>query len=355
MIFFVAPTEGIWGIREYLQQAEPALSRRLIPLTYDEIVARRRLSLGTYIFAAIDELTPTQREIALRCGVELRGAIPDLRLINRPTDVLLRYELLQRCFEQKRNTFRARRASEFHRCRRFPVFVRPAKEHLGSLTPILHSRGALIRALVASVATGFRFRDLLVVEFCDTADSSGIYRVYSAAIVGDRIIPKTLIHNRAWVTKWQGRLLDADKAREQAEYVEGDLHGAWLKETFLRSGIGYGRIDYGVKDGVPQVWEINTNPTLVRRTGAPSTMSSEQWKVLAPVQAAFMQRFGAAFEAIDTDVDPGRTIPIDISPRQLRRLKREKRLRARLLARRTAVGLIARLPGRLVGRSRDRA
>jgi hypothetical protein len=348
VIFFVAPAEVIWGIKEYLQLAGPVVSRRFTPVSYDEIVARRRLSLGTYIFAAIDELTPTQREIAMRCCNELRGASPGLRLINHPAEVLLRYELLQKCFERKRNTFRARRALEFYRCRRFPVFVRPAREHLGSLTAILHNRGALIRALVATVAAGYRFRDLLVVEFCDTADQSGIYRCYSAMIVGDRIIPKTLIHNRRWVTKWQGRLLDIDKAREQAEYVEGDMHAAWLKETFALSGIGYGRIDYGVKDGVPQVWEINTNPTLVRRTGAPSTMSAEQWEVLSPVQAAFMQRFGAAFEAIDSDVNPGRSIPIDISPREVRRLQREKRLKERLLARRTAVGLIVRIPKRLI-------
>jgi len=350
VIFFVAPAEDLEGITEYLQQSGPALSQRLTAVTYDEIVARGRLSLGTYIFAAIDELTPTEREIATRCCDELRWASPDIRLINRPTEVLLRYDLLRTCFEQNRNTFRVLRASEFHRCRRFPVFVRPEREHLGSLTPVLHSRRQLIRALVATVMRGYRLRDLLIIEFCDTADPSGVYRMYSAAVVGDRIIPKTLIHNRNWVTKWKGRLLDGDKAMEQVEYVEGDPHAAWLKETFALAGIGYGRIDYGVKDGVPQVWEINTNPTLVRRTGAPSTMSAEQWKVLAPVQEAFLRRFEAAFEAIDTDVDPGRTVPIDVSPRQLRRLEAERRLKSRLLARRTAVSLIARAPRWLLRR-----
>ena len=350
MIFFVAPAEDLEGITEYLQQSGPALSQRLTAVTYDEIVARGRLSLGTYIFAAIDELTPTERKIVTVCCEELRRASPDIRLINRPTEVLLRYDLLRTCFEQNRNTFRVLRASEFHRCRRFPVFVRPEREHLGSLTPVLHSRRQLIRALVATVMRGYRLRDLLIIEFCDTADPSGVYRMYSAAVVGDRIIPKTLIHNRNWVTKWKGRLLDGDKAMEQVEYVEGDPHAAWLKETFALAGIGYGRIDYGVKDGVPQVWEINTNPTLVRRTGAPSTMSAEQWKVLAPVQEAFLRRFEAAFEAIDTDVDPGRTVPIDVSPRQLRRLEAERRLKSRLLARRTAVSLIARTPGWLLRR-----
>ncbi len=350
MIFFVAPADDLEGITEYLQQAGPALGRRLTTVTYDEIVARRRLALGTYIFAAIDELTPTEREIATRCCEELRRTSPAIRLINPPADVLLRYDLLRACFEGKRNVFRVRRASEFHRCRRFPVFVRPAHEHLGSLTPVLHSRGQLVRALVATVVRGYRLRDLLIIEFCDTADRSGVYRMYSAAVVGDRIIPKTLIHNRNWVTKWKGRLLDADKAREQAEYVEGDPHAAWLKETFALAGIAYGRIDYGVKDGVPQAWEINTNPTLVRRTGAPSTMSAEQWKVLAPAQEAFLRRFEAAFEAIDSDMDPGRTVPIDVSPRDIRRLGAEKRLKSRLLARRTAISLIARPPGRLLRR-----
>jgi len=58
VIFFVAPAEDLEGITEYLQQSGPALSQRLTAVTYDEIVARGRLSLGTYIFAAIDELTP---------------------------------------------------------------------------------------------------------------------------------------------------------------------------------------------------------------------------------------------------------------------------------------------------------
>ncbi len=49
MIFFVAPAEDLEGITEYLQQSGPALSQRLTAVTYDEIVARGRLSLGTYI------------------------------------------------------------------------------------------------------------------------------------------------------------------------------------------------------------------------------------------------------------------------------------------------------------------
>ena len=350
MIFFVAPAEDLEGIHEYLHQAGPDVRRQLTTLTYDDIVARGRLPLGSYIFAAIDELTPTERRIAVRCSEALRRADPGVRVINHPDEVRLRYNLLRTSYEQKRNSFRVRRANELHRCRRFPVFVRPQGEHLGSLTPVLHTRAQLIRALLGTMARGHRLRDLLIVEFCDTADPSGVYRVYSAVVLGDRIMPKTLLHNLNWVAKWKGRLLDADKVREQAEYVELNPHAAWLAETFALAGIRYGRIDYGVKDGVPQVWEINTNPTLVRRTGAPSTVSPEYWPLLAPVQDVFLQRFEAAFAAIDTDLDPGRTVPITILPGEIRRRKAERRLKSRLLARSTAFSLFTRAPRWLFSR-----
>jgi hypothetical protein len=350
MIFFVAPSEDTWAIAEYLQQSGRDPARWPKTVTYGEIVERGRLSLGTYIFAGLDRLTRTEREIAGQCCEALRRASPDIRLINRPTEVLLRYELLEASFERRRNTFRAHRPWEMNRCRRFPVFVRPEREHLGSLTPRLHNRRELAVALAATVLRGFRLRDLIIVEYCDTADPCGVYRAYSAVRVGDRIMPKNLIHNRDWITKWDGRLIDADKAREQLEFVEGDPHAAWLRETFDLARISYGRIDYAVKDGVPQVWEINTNPTLARRIGAPSTVSPEQWSIVAPVQEGFVRRFEAALDEIDSDVDPGRAVPIEITPRQARRLEAETRRRRRLLARNTAISRAARLPIRLARR-----
>ena len=163
-------------------------------------------------------------------------------------------------------------------------------------------------------------------------------------------MPKTLIHNRDWVAKWGGRLFDADKAREQREYVEDDPHAAWLRETFALARIAYGRIDYGVKDGVPQVWEINTNPTIARRLGAPSTVSAEHWGWIAPLQEGFVRGFEAALDAIDSDVDPSCTIPIGVSSRQIRRLEAEQRERRRLLARMTAISRAAGVPIRIVRR-----
>ena len=44
---------------------------------------------------------------------------------------------------------------------------------------------------------------------------------------------------------------------------------AWLRRVFAVAGVDYGRVDYGVLDGVPQVWEINLNPTIGRPAGWP--------------------------------------------------------------------------------------
>jgi hypothetical protein len=166
----------------------------------------------------------------------------------------------------------------------------------------------MAQGLTKLLLLGYRLRDLLIVEYCETADSSGVFREYCAAIVGDRIMPQALVHNHNWVTKWKGRLVDADKAREQREYVDSNPHAEWLRETFELAKIRYGRIDYGLKDGVPQVWEINTNPTIVRRAAAPNSVPEEQRNLLAPVRERFLGQCRAALEAIDSEVDPTRTI-----------------------------------------------
>jgi hypothetical protein len=341
-------------MEEYLQEYGGPLSDRVRILTYDDIVVQRELSLGTYIFAAIDRLSLTEREIAAQCWRELSRASPAIRLVNHPTEVLCRYELLVRCLELKRNTFRVRRASEFYRRHHFPVFIRAEGEHGGSLTRVLNNRRQLALALAKTLLWGYRLRDLLIVEYCDTVDSSGIFREYCAAIVGDRIIPQALVHNRNWITKWEGRLVDADKAREQREYVEANPHAEWLRETFELAKIGYGRIDYGLKGGVPQVWEINTNPTIVRRAGVPSTMPQEQQNLLAPVREGFLRQLQVALAGIDSETDPHRRVRIDVSRRQLGRLEAEKRLRLRIRAHKTVISRAAYAPLWLLRRLRDK-
>ena len=348
MIFFVAPAEGLFGMREFLEiQGHPFVDHIRL-LTYEEIAIRRQLPLGTYIFAAIDQISPTEREITALCWRELYRGSSEIALINHPYHVLCRYELLETCFQLKRNSFRVFRASDFTRCRSFPVFVRVEREHTGSLSGLLYSKRALLRALAKALLQGYRLRDLMIVEYCDTADSSGVFQKYSAFIVGDRIVPNSIVHSRNWVTKWDGRLENPDLVRKEVEYVENNPHADWLRETFAIAKIGYGRIDYGVKDSVPQVWEINTNPTIGWRLGDIDPVQEQQRKLRAPVRERFLRGFLNAFAAVDSPVDPAQTISFDVSGSHLRKLETEKTLSLRVRKRRRAFSWATGLPIRLL-------
>jgi hypothetical protein len=337
VIFFVTPADETREMEDYLQQYGANLQNRITLITYDDVAGGKALPIGTYIFAAIDRLFPCEKEIAARCCRELSSASPNITLINDPRRVVCRYELLKKCFALKRNRFRVFRAHEIHHCQKFPVFIRPEGEHSGSLTRLLYTRQELARELARALLRGFRLRDLMIVEYCDTADASGVFRLYCATIVGDEIIPQVIVHNRNWITKWDGRLVDKEKAREQQNCVQGNPHAAWLKETFELARVSYGRIDYGLVDGVPQLWEINTNPMIVRPAGTVTGLTEEQESLLAPVRSRFLQQFGASLEKIDAPADPNRVIRIDISERERRELEAEKRLKLSIRNRGTAV------------------
>lgn len=347
MIFFVAPVDETWEMEEYLKQYGNHLLKRITFLTYDEIASGKALPIGTYIFSAIDRLFPCEKEIAARCCRELSSARSNVTLINNPGEVLGRYEMLMKCFALKRNIFRVFRAHEFHRCRKFPVFIRPEGEHTGSLTRLLHTRRDLVEELARALLSGYRLRDLMIAEYCDTADAAGVFRLYCATIVGDQIIPQVVVHNRDWITKWAGRLVDQETAREQEHYAGGHPHATWLKETFDLARINYGRIDYGLAGGAPQVWEINTNPTIVRRLGTLTGLTEQQESLLAPVRNRFLQQFGAALEKIDTPAHAARAVRMVLSKSERRELEAERKLKLRVRARHTALCRMSPLATRL--------
>jgi len=51
---------------------------------------------------------------------------------------------------------------------------------------------------------------------------------------------------------------------EELEYVTTNPHQKQLSEIFELAQVEYGRIDYAMKDGRVQTWEINLNPTIGR-------------------------------------------------------------------------------------------
>ena len=317
MIFYVTSVANSEGMA-YVPLWGPTPASHMQFLLYHDLLRVKQLLPGTYVFADLEVLSPRYLQMAAQVWKQLSSAGPRVCLLNNPVRVLRRYELLRTLYEMGVNRFRAIRASKSLEPLRFPVFVRREDEHTGSLTRLLRSREELHRALRYLRLQGHGLRNLLVVEFCNTADATGVFRKYSAFIVGREILPRHLLFSRNWLVK-QPDLVDENFAQEQLEFLERNPHEPWLREIFRLAAIDYGRIDYSLLGNEPQVWEINTNPTV---------------KKLTP-------RLTSAFEAIDCATDGCSPIPITIDPVLVRSVKREAQGRRRERALRRMIPALA--------------
>jgi hypothetical protein len=298
MIYYLVSPQGYSAIQSFALSWGPAPESRIRLMRYDDLAKVKTLASGVYVFSDLERLSPVEIGLARHVWETLSGAGPGVRLLNNPSRVLCRYDLQRRLYEMGINRFRAVRATEPLRTLRYPVFVREEHEHTGNLTPLIGHPDDLNRRLRSLRLKGYRLRDLLVIEFCDTSDQHGIFRKYSAIRVGDIILPRHLLFSRKWNLKrpdLDGPSLD----REKEDYLEGHPHRDWLRAIFDTAGIEYGRIDYSFLGKDPQVWEINTNPTV---------------KKLTP-------RLTEALEALEGPLPSGGAIPLTIDPEMARSVR----------------------------------
>lgn len=343
MLHFVVTERGSFTIRKYLAGEGSVLAERMRVVLYRELAQMERLPLGTWIFTEPDQLDASRRELARHVRERLHGA--GARVMNDPTRVLLRGDLLRAASDAGVNEHRAWLASDVVMnspssgdrnadtvsadALRYPVFVRYANEHAGNLTALLDSPRALSNALVELGAGGAKRADLLVVEFCDTKDENGLFRKYAAYKVGDVVLPRSVECATEWMVKWQGRIFDRERAEDEIRYCETNPHGEWIAAMFRMANIDYGRIDYGVQNGTPRLWEINTNPTLPGGThdrGPRPPEVHEYRAMVKSTRAAFHARFQAAWAMVDTDAGEA-SIEMNLPPALAKSLERSDKRR----------------------------
>ena len=99
---------------------------------------------------------------------------------------------------------------------------------------------------------------------------------------------------------------------EDQRYVMENPHLEQLAELFAFANIDFGQIDYAVKDGRIQTWEINVNPTIGRGVKPGGEMGPPE---LAPIRSEtrefFFDRFREAW--VDLDSAPAGTPAVDIA------------------------------------------
>lgn len=347
MIHYVVPRDQEFGLGNYIARWAPGLGELIVFLHYEDLPARSSLAAGTYIFSALDQLTPAGITLVTELQAALDAA-PGTRVLNRPGMSLLRLALLEELHRAGLNWHRAVRATGSLEGLRFPVFLREEFRHSGSLTPLLSTHAELLGALGRAVLEGRRLDELLVVEFCDTSDGSGRYRNYAAIVVGTEVLPRSLGMGTQWMLKHE--LVEFTEAGllEEREYVLSNPHERALKEIFARAGVEYGRIDYGIKDGAVETWEINLNPTVGPGPGQRMVVPAELQAVRQPARDEFHRRFRAALEAVQLATS-GPPVPVHPGGASGAALLRPAAREGRLVGLARALGPVGKLLDPAVG------
>jgi hypothetical protein len=89
---------------------------------------------------------------------------------------------------------------------------------------------------------------------------------------------------------------------EERAYVFANPYESQLRRIFELAGVGFGRIDYSVKNGRVITWEINLLPTM----GPPrhKVMPDSFAPMRQPIRDHFNQRLHAALKAVDRANSP---------------------------------------------------
>jgi hypothetical protein len=267
----------------YLESYGAPLRGVVVPAHYEDLLDAHEPVAATYVFADLELLTAEQRQRASQLRTELlaRGCT----VVNDPVTTLRRFDLLRALHATGTNTFTVFREQDSLDSCRFPVFVRGEHDHAGRRTDLLQSDDQVRSSIRALRTVHPELGDLLVVEFCDTADSTGVYRKYSAFKVGDAIVARHLMFGYDWQVK-EPELRDESLLEEERDYVTTNPHEAQLRPIFELAGVEYGRIDYALREGRIEVWEINTNPTILRPARAKQSVRGPRSAMGMAVRAA---------------------------------------------------------------------
>ena len=154
MIFILLTHDHAYTVSQYLDMWGRDLRGLVKTRYYEDLPFGRPLRPGTYIFSDLERLSDPQLELARITARQLLRRPADFRVLNEPTTLLRRYELLQKLHEAGINSFQAHRMNNGALPQRYPLFLRRESEHNGAISPMLNSPEELDRAVAAAVAQG---------------------------------------------------------------------------------------------------------------------------------------------------------------------------------------------------------
>lgn len=261
---------------------------------YGRALTQRRLPRATYIFSDLDRLNFWELELAAKLYRRLEAA--GLRVLNDPARVRLRFSLLRALRERGLNDFDAWRVEDPRRPapEQYPVFLRTESAHRGTLGDLVETPEALEAAIGGAIDRGLPRRELIIVQYRAEPLRPGLFRKLAAFRIGDRTVTALAVHESRWSAKYgEPGIAGEDFYDDEYELVRENRYGDALLPAFETACIDYGRADFAMVGGRPQVYEINTNPNHGRVREHPFPIRLETDRLF---QAALLD----AFAAIDT-------------------------------------------------------
>lgn len=271
--------------------AEPGANVRVI--SYEDLNRTTELPRATYIFTDVDRLIPKVRVHAAQVYRQLQNA--GAKVLNNPARMLSRFGLLRALHRAGVNDFDAYRVENLEEPRRWPVFLRVEGTHAEPVSGLLDTPAELDAAIEKAVGEGSPRSALLAIEYAAEPVLPGLFRKLSAFRVGDRLLGYTCVHDDQWLVKYgKPAIAPPELYEEEYRFVAECPHADILLKAFDIAGMDYGRVDYGLVDGRPQIYEINSNPDLKLRPETSPIARRDETNQL------FTANYLEALKAIDT-------------------------------------------------------
>ena len=275
-------------ISRFLRTFGAPCREKLRPLFYEELPFLRELQAGTVIFSDTERLSPAQNQIATELANRLEAA--GNRVLNHPARVLGRFDFLRALHDAGINSYNVFRVDEVRSGAakpQFPVFLRRENDHKGSMSQPVKTWAELETQIENALQKSIPVEDLMIVELCETDLQNGVFRKFSAFVIGETFVPRHELWSQNWITKTPDIVSEAQIESEK-RFLEQNPHPheEAVRRAFEIAGLSYGRIDYGLKNGRVEVWEINSNPTIVPKRISPSRLPTQK-----PIFAAICNGF----------------------------------------------------------------
>ncbi|MGY8767220.1 MAG: hypothetical protein ACKVH8_02155 [Pirellulales bacterium] len=296
MIYYLVSSRHSCTFSPYFEDWGKPVQDLVKTLYYEDLDLQKPFAPGLYIFTDHERLLRPEMKIIKQLASQMEQYPSHFRIFNNPNTALTRFKMLESWYESDINQSRAYRIDSLPEDIKFPVFTKREFDHTDRTMRLARSKDELHHVLRRlTFRERLRRREMMLLEYCDVSDGQGVFQKYSIMRIGDYYVPKHIHSSKEWITK-HSEILSDEINQEEFNYIRAAAAPEDVKRGFEIAGLEYGRMDYGLKDGKVQIWEINSNPVVL-----PTRESLDPKRV--PGQAESARQINKAYQQVNFSPD----------------------------------------------------